>query len=119
MAKTTALRGLLTGCLLVMAGASPALGAPTVAQMLEIYKPTFQDVAVSMPTAEEQAGCEVKLVTGTRPGSSGWILLDAKKQPVRRYYDSNGDKKIDMWSWYKDGVEVYRELDSNFNERKD
>src|SRR5437870_13494053 len=108
MAKTSAFRGLVAGFVLLMAGGSPVLAAaPTVAQMLEIYKPTFPDVQFSTPAAEEYAACEVKLITGMRPGSSGWLLLDAKKQPMRRYFDANGDKKIDTWSWYKDGVEVY------------
>src|ERR1700738_5125174 len=120
MRKTTGFGGLFIGCLLLVAAVAPAEAAPpTVAQMLEIYKPTFQDIPFSTPEAADFPGCEVKLISGTRPGSSGWLLLDAKKQPLRRYLDSNGDKKIDTWSWFKDGAEVYREVDSNYNERKD
>src|SRR5687768_12482764 len=118
MAKTRAIKGLLTGCLLLAAGTSPAWAAPTVAQMLT-FKPKFEDVHISTTAAEEHAACEVKLITGTRQGASGWLMVDAKKQSVRRFFDSNGDKKIDMWSYYKDGKEVYREIDSNFNERPD
>ncbi len=40
------------------------------------------------------------------------MLLDAKKQPLRRFFDSTGRGNVDMWSYFKDGVEVYREFDS-------
>jgi len=113
MAKTTAFKGLLASCLLVLAGVSPVWAAPSVAEILT-FKPKFPDVQISTPTPDEYASCEVKLVPGTRPGSSGgWVLLDAKKQPMRRFFASG--KKIDTWSYFKDGVEVYREIDSNGN----
>ena len=44
--------------------------------------------------------------------------MRAKKQPLRRYYSSKGTG-IDIWSYYKDGLEVFREIDSNFNGKKD
>src|SRR5262249_30555005 len=69
-------------------------------------------------TAQEQSGCTVKLVKG--PGkASGWMLLDPKGQPLRRFFDTNGDGKIDVWSYFRDGVEVYREIDTNFNGKPD
>src|SRR5262249_691055 len=34
------------------------------------------------------------------------------------FYDSNGDNKIDVWSYYKDGVEIYREVDSSLSAGK-
>src|SRR5262249_55510678 len=32
---------------------------------------------------------------------------------------SNGDRYIDIWSYYLDGQEVYREIDTNFNRKAD
>src|SRR5207237_5756618 len=59
-------------------------------------------------------GATVKAVAGTRPGSTGWELLDAKGQPVRRYFGAKGAKGgVDTWCYFKDGVEVYREIDTN------
>lgn len=118
MAKARMASGLLAGCLLVLGGAAPALAQPTVAQMLG-FKPRQEGVVCSMPTPEEQADCKVQLEKGQRPGSSGWILLDAQGRKMRRYFDSDGDKKIDVWSYYKDGAEVYREVDTNRNDRPD
>jgi hypothetical protein len=34
-------------------------------------------------------------------------------------FDTNGDKQIDVWSYYLDGVEVYREVDTNFDKKPD
>lgn len=109
---------LAAGCLLLLSATTSAEAAPTVAQMLS-YKPRQEGVAIETPLASELAACEVKLVTGSQPGSSGWLLLGPRKQPLRRFFDSNGDKKIDVWSYYKNGEEVYREVDSNYNDRPD
>ncbi|MFO0863993.1 MAG: thioredoxin-like domain-containing protein [Gemmataceae bacterium] len=117
MARTAVFKG-LAATLLVALTAAPSWAAPTVAQMLA-FKPKFDDVQLSTPAADEFAGCEVKLVSGAKQGASGWMLLDSKKQPVRKFFDSNGDKQIDMWSYFKDGVEVYREVDSNFDQTPD
>ena len=46
-------------------------------------------------------------------------MTDAAGNPLRKFDDSNGDNKIDIWSYYKDGVEVYREVDSNGNGKPD
>ncbi len=110
MAKAHVSAGLLAGCLL-LAGGTAAWAAPTVAQMLT-FKPRQKDVAYATPSADEQKDCKVELVTGAVRGSSGWLLRDPRGQPLRRFFDTNGDKKIDMWSYYKDGVEVYREVDT-------
>src|SRR5260370_14051092 len=98
MAKARMASGLLAGCMLLWGGAGPALAQPSVAQMLQ-YKPRQQGVACSTPTPEEQAGCKVTLEQGSRPGSNGWILLDAQGRKLRRFFDSNGDKKIDLWAY--------------------
>lgn len=121
MTKTPAIRGLLAGFLLLSCSvpqiyAQPAKRTPpTPAQMLDArLAPKHDDVVVSTPAPDELAGCTVASVQGATAGSSGWVLFDSKKQPVRRFYDSNGDDKVDVWSYYKDGVEVYREFDTTF-----
>ncbi len=119
MGKARMASALLTSCLLLW-GAAPALAQqrPTVAQMLS-FKPRQQGVQISTPTPEEQANCKVELEQGKQPGASGWILVlvDGQKRTLRRFFDSNGDRKIDIWSYYKDGVEVYREIDGKLGNR--
>jgi thioredoxin family protein len=121
MTKTPALRGLLAGLLLI-GSVTPAFaqgtgGAkrtpPTPAQMLDPrLAPKHDDVSLTTPSASELAGCTVEQVLGQAKGSSGWVLLDAKKQPVRRFFDTTGRGNVDMWSYFKDGIEVYREFDT-------
>jgi peroxiredoxin len=111
MAKARMASGLLAGCLLLWGGAGPALAQPSVAQMLQ-YKPRQQDVVYSTPSPEEQAGCKVTLEPGTRPGSSWLVLLDAQGRKLRGFFGNNG-KGVEIWSYYKDGAEVYREADTN------
>src|SRR5262245_9159416 len=118
MAKARMGAKLAAGCLVFFGGLAPAMAAPTVAQMLN-FKPRHEGVAYSKPTEQEQQSCKVELVTGARQGSSGWVLRDPNGKPLRRFFDSNGDKHIDVISYYQDGVEVYREIDSNFNEHFD
>jgi thiol-disulfide isomerase/thioredoxin len=96
---------------------TPAWGAPTVAQMLGFH-PRQEGVVCTTPPAEEQKDCKVELVKGER-GGSGWLLKDKDGKPLRRYFDSNGDNRIDVWSYYKDGEEVYREIDTTFTGRPD
>src|SRR5262249_51254704 len=43
-----------------------------------------------------------------------WLLLDPQGRTLRRLIDSNGDNKPDVWCYYLDGVEVYREMDPDF-----
>lgn len=117
MAKNGIISGIFAGCLLAV-GASRASAQPSPREILDI-RPKHPDAVYSITSPDELMGCKVELVTGTRKGSTGWLLVDSKRQPIRRFFDSNGDKKIDLYSYYKDGVEVYREIDSNFNEKVD
>jgi peroxiredoxin len=74
------------------------------------YQPRQDGIDYTRPTPEEQKACTMKLIVGDRANSSGWLLLDPQGRPLRRFFDSNGDRNIDVWSYYKDGVEVYREF---------
>jgi thiol-disulfide isomerase/thioredoxin len=76
------------------------------------FKPKQDGVACSTPSLEDQKSCAVKLVSGAKKGSSGWLLSDPDGKPLRQYFDSHGDKKIDVWSYYQNGVEIYREIDT-------
>ena len=107
---------LLTSCLLLGAAAAPVSAAPTVAQMLG-FKPRQEGVVCTTPAADKQTGCKVELVKG-RSGS-GWVLKDEEGNLLRRFFDSNGDNRIDIWSYYKDGVEVYSEIDTTLTGKPD
>jgi hypothetical protein len=90
-------------------------GAYTPEQMLDPRLAPKQDnVILSTPSAEELKTCSVAPVPGAGGKSVGFLLMDANKKPLRRFYDSKGAGTIDVWSYYKDGVEVYREFDTTY-----
>jgi thiol-disulfide isomerase/thioredoxin len=105
------------GCWVLGWSAASASAAPTPAQILQ-FRPKQEGVVCTTPAAADEASLKVELVKGTGKGS-GWLLRDASGQILRRFFDTNGDNQIDVWSYYKDGVEVYREIDSNFNRKAD
>src|SRR5271154_6047023 len=111
MAQARMGAGLIAGCLL-LATASAWAAPPTVAQMLS-FRPKQDGVVYSNPTPQEQEKCKVELQKAAR--GSSWLLRDETGQVLRRYSDSNGDNKINVWSFFYKGVEVYRELDTNAN----
>lgn len=114
MAKST-LSGILAGGLLLAASAPAWAQAPSVEVMLEArFAPKHKDISLTTPAGADLKGCTVKAIPGLRTGSTGWELSDARGQPVRRYFGGKGAKGgVDTWCYFKDGVEVYRELDTN------
>ncbi len=55
----------------------------------------------------------------TRNGVVGLLVSGPNGEPIRWLADTNGDKKIDQISFYGNGVEVYRDIDSDFNDKID
>lgn len=49
----------------------------------------------------------------TKP--TGFIVHHESGRVLRKFFDNNGDGKLDQWSYFKDGLEVYRDLDKNFD----
>jgi hypothetical protein len=97
---------LLLGGGVILGGTwATAWAAPPVDKMLE-YKPRHE-IAITTPTPAEKATCKVELVKGKV--GSGWVLKDAQDKFLRRYYSSDG-RNVDAYSYYRDGVEVYREI---------
>src|SRR5438105_2410875 len=119
MAKARMGAGLMAGCLLLWGGTASVWAAPppTAAEMLRI-RPKQDGVVYTTPAPPEQEACKVELIKGSKVGS-GWLLRDARGLPLRRFFDTNGDIQIDVWSYYLDGVEVYREIDTNYDGKRD
>jgi Thioredoxin-like len=117
MRKTGALLGLATAWMLAGSGDARAQ-LPSVAQLLEI-KPRFGDVAISNPTGEELKDCQVRNVLNSDKKNIGVELIDGRKQVVRRYFASKDSAKMNVWSFYKDGVEVFRQIDSDLDGKVD
>ena len=90
--------------------------SPSPQQALKLT-PVQKDVDYSRPGEEEIAKC--KVVAFNQNGQSGWIVEDPQGLILRKFVDINGDNRIDQWCYYKDGLEVYRDIDSDFNGRVD
>ncbi len=103
--------GLLAGCFLVCVGTTQA--APPPASTMLKYHPKQDNIPLSTPAEAEVANCKVEAISGKTKGA-GWLLRDANGRPLRRFFDSNFDGKsksgIDVYSYYLDGEESYREL---------
>lgn len=95
---------------------STAADPPTTAQALSL-QPMQPFVEYAIPTKEEAAQCTVKLEKENK--SSNWVVTGRNGEVLRRFYDTNGDNYVDMWCYFLNGVEVYRDVDSNFNNKAD
>jgi TolA-binding protein len=95
----------------------PAAAAdPTAAEALRLA-PIQPDVNYDRPTAAEAAKCRIQPVT--QDGKRGWVVLSPSGVVLRRFLDTNGDKVVDLWCYYSNGIEVYRDIDSDFNRKAD
>ncbi len=97
--------------------AGPVVGAeaPDVAQILK-FQPTQQGVVYDIPGEESLAKCKAEISEGKQ---RGYVVRDHRGLVIRQFMDTNGDGKVDRWSYYMNGQEVYRDIDSNLNGRPD
>ena len=123
MANPMPKRLLLAGFVLTSISAAPvpaqppaASKTPTVAQALGI-KPLQKDVEYDQPAADEIAKCTIN--PEKNDGKTGWVVRSPKGQILRNFVDTDSDNRVDQWSYFKDGIEVYRDIDSNHNGKAD
>lgn len=113
--------GLVIGVFALLA-ASPAFGQKYKASdIIAGFKPSFAGVEYDTPTAAaELDACKLDML----PNDAGWEVKDGQGKLLRRFVDTDGKvskrdkdprptKHIDQWSYYRDGFEVYREIDSD------
>ncbi|MGC4004549.1 MAG: hypothetical protein QM811_16070 [Pirellulales bacterium] len=102
----------LGGCLAV---GELAAQSPTVADALRLMPSQKADVEFDLPTAAEIPNCKIEAL----PRVSGWIIRGPNGQILREFLDTNKNRVVDRWSYYKDGLEVYRDIDENHDGRPD
>ena len=86
---------------------------------LLVYRPTL--AGVDFDTLTDPAAinaCKVETVV-VRNRSIGWALRDGQGKLLRRFVDNDGNGRMDQWSYYQDGFEVYRENDLDGDRRLD
>ncbi|MFZ4083429.1 MAG: redoxin family protein [Pirellula sp.] len=77
------------------------------------YAPQQQNVQYDQVDAKDASKCTGKYET--LGGIDGLMIYGPDGRLLRRFADTNGDRNVDQWSYYKDGIEVYRDIDTNFN----
>ena len=107
---------LVVGCLPWLMSALLPAAQPTVEYALGL-KPFQQDVDYDQPAADAASGATIKMEK--EGGVTAWVVRDARGQILRIFADTNGDRVVDRWSYYRDGQEVYRDIDANFNAKAD
>ncbi len=90
--------------------------APTAEQALKLT-PVQPGVDYDRPTPEQAARC--KIIAKRIDGHMGWIVESAEGVILRKFVDTDDDKVVDQWSYYKDGLEVYRDIDSKHTGKVD
>ncbi|MGH7128029.1 MAG: thioredoxin-like domain-containing protein, partial [Planctomycetaceae bacterium] len=90
---------------------------PPSAKLALSFKPIQKDIEYETPDAAEFDNCQVKVER--TEGASGWVVYGPAGQVLRRFVDTNGDNVVDQWRYYNHGLEVYRDIDGNFNNKVD
>ncbi len=103
--------------LLVLAAGSDVLAAKPSAAAALALKPLQRDIEYDRPTAEEAKSCTVR--SATEKGVKGWEVYDSAGRLLRRFLDTNIDNKVDLWCYFQNGIEIYRDVDSDFNGKAD
>ncbi len=96
--------------------------------LLTRYNPVFKGVEYDLPASALKGNDPAvkAAVEACKVDSStkGFILKDGQGRTLRKFLDTNGQKTqrdgekkpsthLDQWSYYQDGFEVYREVDSD------
>ena len=107
------IRALLLGLATIQVTASVITAAePTLEYALSL-KPTQTGLTYDVPAENERTGLEVKTVASS--AGTGWVVTNESGQLLRKFVDTNKDGKVDLWSYYRAGVEVYRDIDTDGN----
>jgi thiol-disulfide isomerase/thioredoxin len=89
---------------------------PTPDQALDLA-PVQQEVTFDQPTAPQRAKCRVEIEKSG--GVNAYVVRNESGQTLRRFADTNGDARVDTWCYFQDGMEVYRDLDTDGNGKAD
>lgn len=105
------------------AGSPGAANAQPKPDDLLARKPVQAGVNVTTPAGADLAACKSEFATwpkpATGPAPTGVILKDGNGKIVRQFIDTTGQNKPNIFSFYLNGVEAYREIDVNRDGKPD
>ncbi|MBX9792166.1 MAG: redoxin family protein [Pirellulales bacterium] len=76
-----------------------------------------RDVEYDRPAAADIPKCTIQAENVGQ--SKGWVVRSPAGQTLRKFVDTNGDNVVDLWCYYQDGLEVYRDIDTDNNGKAD
>ena len=91
---------------------------PPTAKQTMAFTPSAKRRRLRNPSGRP-ACCQCKVDREERGKSVGWVVLGPEGQILRRFVDSDGDGQVDQWRYFNHGIEVYRDIDSNKNNKPD
>ncbi len=107
----------LTVALLLSGGGGFAVAAgPTVEYALGLA-PVQSGIDYDRPAADAAANATIKMEV--QGGLNAWVVRGPGGEVLRAFADTNSDRVVDRWSYFKDGVEVYRDIDTDFDSKPD
>lgn len=105
---------MLFGFGMMVSLANAASAPPTAANALRLT-PVQNGVEYDTPDEAAVPKCTINHDLAL----NAWVVRDGNNQVLRQFTDTNADKVVDTWSYYRDGLEVYRDIDSNHNGKAD
>lgn len=100
---------------LLLATGGSVYAQVTAATVLGGYRPT-QPVEIETPDKAEWGKCKIETVKFGK--GSGYLVTGPQGQVLRRFVDLDGNETVDQYRYYKDGLEVYREIDASGDKKK-
>lgn len=111
-------RGTLTfTCALIASFLEPVtvFAAPSVEEALKL-EPRQKDVDCDRPIPAELQGATIK--QEKLDGVDALVVRRPDGRVLRAFADTDGNRVVDRWSFFKDGVEVFREMATNPKDTK-
>lgn len=96
--------------------APAASAAPSVEDALKL-KPVQSGIDFDQPSDDEIARSSIK--AEKVDGATAWVVRGPDGLTLREFADGNGDNVVDRWSYFRDGIEVYRDVDGDYDGKAD
>ena len=71
------------------------------------FSPVQSQVEYTIPNKEDAQKCTIQPEKEAK--GTAWIVRNERGQVLRRFADTNNDNVVDLWCYYLDGIEVYRD----------
>ena len=82
------------------------------------FRPRQSNVDYDKPTNEELPNCRIESSLD-KFKMKGYVVYDPAGRILRQFFDVDRNGKIDQWSFFKNNIEVYRDLDTNADRKTD